>query len=260
MNRTQGGHARNMVSAKPTSIEGTQPDRHVYRLRIPYEDCCGTVTHCVPVPRHTEMDRLRRTDDRHVLVMVGLGDWQLHRYHERHGINVRIAQAKATAPVPLTTVIGVDHPLPADRRVGPGHRLRHVRGRPTRSSPATVPATTASASRSSHRWCSPTAPPCWSTGAGSRPAPAARSRHPTLPPVPTGIVTVTGRVHLPESEAGHADAARRIARGPADRPGDGRRRSRLSRTSTRTTCCSTSNRRKRPATSRGSRPTRSRPG
>jgi len=45
------------------------------------------------------------------VVMVGLSDWQYHRYHFRHGINVRIEQAKKTAPVPMASVMSLDHPV-----------------------------------------------------------------------------------------------------------------------------------------------------
>jgi cytochrome oxidase assembly protein ShyY1 len=39
------------------------------------------------------------------VVMVFLGNWQLHRYHERSSINNRIDAAAAGAPVPMSTVL-----------------------------------------------------------------------------------------------------------------------------------------------------------
>ncbi|MEV6494340.1 SURF1 family protein, partial [Actinoplanes sp. NPDC051633] len=39
------------------------------------------------------------------VVMVFLGNWQLHRYHERSAINDRIDAAESAAPVPLTSVL-----------------------------------------------------------------------------------------------------------------------------------------------------------
>jgi cytochrome oxidase assembly protein ShyY1 len=47
--------------------------------------------------------------------MLGLSDWQLHRYHFRHGINTRIAQAKTASPVPLSDVMTVNHATPSDK-------------------------------------------------------------------------------------------------------------------------------------------------
>src|SRR4051812_37382773 len=37
--------------------------------------------------------------------MVFLGDWQLHRYHERSAINARIDAAHSTPAVPLTSLL-----------------------------------------------------------------------------------------------------------------------------------------------------------
>ncbi|OLB66473.1 MAG: hypothetical protein AUI10_02565 [Actinobacteria bacterium 13_2_20CM_2_72_6] len=46
--------------------------------------------------------------------MVGLGLWQLSRYHERGAVNARIAAAASAAPVPLGQVVPVGHPPPSD--------------------------------------------------------------------------------------------------------------------------------------------------
>ncbi|MFD0823217.1 SURF1 family cytochrome oxidase biogenesis protein, partial [Micromonospora zhanjiangensis] len=39
------------------------------------------------------------------VVMVLLGNWQLHRYHERAATNARVDAAQQQAPVPLTEVL-----------------------------------------------------------------------------------------------------------------------------------------------------------
>ena len=150
------------------------------------------------------------------LVMVGLGDWQLHRYRERHGINVRIAQAKAAAPVPMTTVIGVDKPLPsADEWVrvtvsgtyAPQNTIiaRERTGTDGVGFEIVTPLVLANgdAVLVDRGWIP--------AGQGGS------TVAPTVAPVPTGTVTVTGRVHLPESEPdtptrlGGSLAVRRIA-------------------------------------------------
>jgi cytochrome oxidase assembly protein ShyY1 len=51
------------------------------------------------------------------VVMVGLGDWQLHRYHERSAINARIDAGSHGPAVPITRAMPA--PAGAGRRVGP---------------------------------------------------------------------------------------------------------------------------------------------
>jgi len=51
------------------------------------------------------------------VVMVFLGNWQLHRYQERSAINDRIDAAESAAPVPLTSVLA--RPVAAGQ-AGPG--------------------------------------------------------------------------------------------------------------------------------------------
>jgi cytochrome oxidase assembly protein ShyY1 len=149
-------------------------------------------------------------------VMVGLGFWQLHRYHERHAINVRITQAKAAAPVPMESVIGPGRPLPADdewvrvRVTGTYDPAKTIlaRERTVNDSVGLEIVTPLILSDGSavlidRGWIP--------AGSGSPSTP------PPLPAVPSGPVTVTGRVHLPESEAdrpihlGGYLAVRRIA-------------------------------------------------
>ena len=90
------------------------------------------------------------------VVMVGLGLWQLDRYHERSAINTRVDGASSTAPAPLTQVLAG----PGTAKVGPAPtaagRLDRVTvtGRydpATRSWPAPGPCPTPSASRCSPR-------------------------------------------------------------------------------------------------------------
>jgi cytochrome oxidase assembly protein ShyY1 len=51
------------------------------------------------------------------VVMVGLGDWQLHRYHERAAINARIDAGNSGPSRPITSVLPA--PGGAGGRVGP---------------------------------------------------------------------------------------------------------------------------------------------
>src|SRR5207244_11227646 len=46
-------------------------------------------------------------------VEVGLGLWQLSRYHQRSATNARIEAAGQAAPVPLGQVLAVGQPPPA---------------------------------------------------------------------------------------------------------------------------------------------------
>jgi cytochrome oxidase assembly protein ShyY1 len=149
-------------------------------------------------------------------VMVGLGFWQMHRYQERHGINVRIAQAKRADPVPLSTVVGPDRPLPADRewvRVTVTGtyaadktiiaRERTVDGSVGYEIVTPLVLGDGSAVLIDRGWI-----PAGST---------APTQPPQVPPAATGTITVTGRMHLPESNAdrpihlGSYLAVRRIA-------------------------------------------------
>src|SRR4051812_8074005 len=51
------------------------------------------------------------------VVMVGLGDWQLHRYHERAAINARIDAGGSGRPVPISQVLAA--PAGTGARGGP---------------------------------------------------------------------------------------------------------------------------------------------
>jgi cytochrome oxidase assembly protein ShyY1 len=130
--------------------------------------------------------------------MIGLGFWQLDRYHIRHGINVRIDHANATAPVPLTSVISLTRPATDDQEwvrvtvTGMYDPARTVVAR-NRSVNSTVgfeilvPLTLSNGSSVlvDRGWIPP--------------GPGNGLTAPPFPNVPAGPVTVTGRIHKPES-------------------------------------------------------------
>jgi len=132
-------------------------------------------------------------------IMVGLGFWQLDRYHIRHGMNAGIDRANATAPVPISNVISPTRPATGPQEwtrvtvrgtYEPGHTIV-ARDRSVNSTVGfeiLVPLRLADGSTIlvDRGWIP--------TGSGNGL---------TAPPfagVPTGTVTVTGRIHLPESK------------------------------------------------------------
>ena len=139
------------------------------------------------------------------LVMVRLGEWQLHRYQERHAINTRIDSADSTTAVPLTSVVapptaaGTAGPGPGKSvawtkvtfsgRYDPAHEIQ-ARGRTVDGDVGFEILT----------------PLLLSDGTavlvdrGWVPAPDAGAlAAPTVPAAPTGLVTVVGQIHLSES-------------------------------------------------------------
>jgi cytochrome oxidase assembly protein ShyY1 len=133
------------------------------------------------------------------ITMVGLSDWQLHRYHERHGINVRIADAKVAAPVAMSSIMNVDHPVTSE------HEWTRVTAVGTYASDKTVIARERTVN--STVGFEIITPLILTNGSavlidrGFLPAGNDSSETlPQVPPVPSGVVTVTGRVHSPESE------------------------------------------------------------
>lgn len=148
-------------------------------------------------------------------IMVALGFWQLDRYHLRHGINVRVAQAAATAPVPVQDVLSPTHPVADDQEwtrvtvTGTYDAAQTVvaRDRTVDSNVGFEILTPLHLADGStimidRGWLAP---------AGDRSIDA-----PPIPALPAGEVTVTGRVHQPESDAdnpvelGGATTVRRI--------------------------------------------------
>jgi cytochrome oxidase assembly protein ShyY1 len=154
------------------------------------------------------------------VTMVGLGLWQLDRYHQRSAINARIDGAGE--PVPLAAALaappvgGVGAP-PApesewDRVVVTGRydqrheilaRARTVNGRVGFEIITPLVLDDGTAILVDRGWLPP-------AGDGA-------TAPPRVPPAPGGVVTVVGRVHPPESRAGPAApfagglAVRRVA-------------------------------------------------
>jgi cytochrome oxidase assembly protein ShyY1 len=138
-------------------------------------------------------------------VMVSLGRWQLARYEARSDINDRINASAATEPAPLAAAlpeprVGGGAPPPAEaawtRVTAAGVydasreilvRSRTVDGRVGFEVVTPLRLTDGSAILVDRGWVPP-----GENGAASRPE---------VPPVPSGPVTVIGRVHLTESGA-----------------------------------------------------------
>jgi cytochrome oxidase assembly protein ShyY1 len=139
------------------------------------------------------------------VVMVFLGNWQLHRYHERSEINDRIDAAESAAAVPLATVLarptaaGTAGPAPGKDlswtkvtvtgRYDPAHEIQ-ARGRTVEGAVGFEIVTPlvlddGTAVLVDRGWVPP-------AEGGAIAAPVA-------PPAPTGTVTVEGQIHLSES-------------------------------------------------------------
>ncbi|HEY2673954.1 MAG TPA: SURF1 family protein [Rugosimonospora sp.] len=135
------------------------------------------------------------------VIMVGLGFWQLDRYHERADSNNRVDTASAAAPVPATKVMAVGKAPTNDAawtrvtvtgRYDPGHEII-ARERTLNSQVGfeildPLRLANGAAVLVDRGWLAPA------------PSGAALTL-PAVPPAPTGEVTVTGLVHLPESKA-----------------------------------------------------------
>jgi len=136
-------------------------------------------------------------------VMVGLGNWQLDRYHQKVAINDRIDAAARAAPVPATDVLRPgDAPAKAQRytrvsasgRYDPAHEIlvsgRTVDGRVGFEvlTPLVLPG--GAALVVDRGWVA--------AGAGASDVPA-------VPAAPGGDVTVLGAVRLPERALGRVE-------------------------------------------------------
>jgi cytochrome oxidase assembly protein ShyY1 len=127
--------------------------------------------------------------------MVGLGNWQLSRYHQRSAINERIDAAARTAPVPLGQVLTPGQPTPAGAawtrvkatgRFDTGHQLL-ARDRSLDNTVGFEVLTPlvfddGTAILVDRGWLAPDTPL-------------------KVPAPPAGQVSVVGRIHLPESRA-----------------------------------------------------------
>lgn len=139
-------------------------------------------------------------------IMVGLGFWQLDRYHIRHAVNLRIDHANATPPVPMASVLTLGHPITTAQQwtrvsVTGTYDAAHTIVARDRTNNGNVgfeiltPLVLADGSviMIDRGWLPP--------GTGGAVTP------PILPVVPPGPVRVTGRLHLPES---HSDVPVRV--------------------------------------------------
>jgi cytochrome oxidase assembly protein ShyY1 len=137
------------------------------------------------------------------VVMVGLGNWQLDRYHQKSAINDRIDAAARAEPVPVGEVLRMGAaPAPHQRytrvtatgRYDPRYEIL-ARGRTLDGrvgfevlTPLLLPG--GEALLVNRGWVPP----------GPNAAAA-----PPVPPAPAGEVTVTGAVRLPERAVGRVD-------------------------------------------------------
>jgi cytochrome oxidase assembly protein ShyY1 len=133
-------------------------------------------------------------------IMVGLGFWQLDRYHQRSAINDRIDAGSSATPVPLSSVLPTVGVAPSASSVwtrvtatgtyDPSHQIL-ARARTVGENVGFEVITplvlgSGEAVLVDRGWIPP------SGSATSAPA---------VPPAPSGPVTVTGRLHAPESRA-----------------------------------------------------------
>jgi cytochrome oxidase assembly protein ShyY1 len=142
------------------------------------------------------------------VIMVMLGNWQHHRYDERSALNARLDAGASATPRPLASVLsppaaaGTPGPRPArdvtwstvtaTGRYDTANEIL-VRGRTVNGSvgyevvtPLLLPG--GAAVLVDRGWVPP--------------APGGATPEPTVPPAPTGQVTVEGRVHPSESGPG----------------------------------------------------------
>jgi cytochrome oxidase assembly protein ShyY1 len=139
------------------------------------------------------------------LVMVRLGEWQLHRYEERHAINTRIDAADSTRAVPLTSVVA---PPTVSGKAGasPGNSVAWTKVTFTGQYDPSHEIQARGRTVDGDVGFEIVTPLLLSDGnavlvdRGWVPAPDAGAlAAPTVPPAPTGQVTVVGQIHLSES-------------------------------------------------------------
>jgi cytochrome oxidase assembly protein ShyY1 len=139
------------------------------------------------------------------VVMVFLGNWQLHRYHERSAVNDRIDAAESAPAAPLTSVLARPS-APSAAGAAPGRSAAWTKVTATgRYDPAHEIQARARTVNSDVGFEIVT-PLILADGTAVLvdrgwipPAPAGAIAAPVVPPAPTGPVTVVGKVHLSES-------------------------------------------------------------
>lgn len=138
-------------------------------------------------------------------VMVLLGNWQLSRYHERSESNARIDAAAMAAPVPVTSVLAAPT-VAGSAGPAPGKEAAWTRitatGRYDTANEIVARGRT-EAGRVGFEIVTPLLLTDGSALLVDRgwvpPAEGGAIAAPTIPPPPTGTVTVVGQVHLSES-------------------------------------------------------------
>ena len=139
------------------------------------------------------------------VVMVFLGSWQLHRYHERSAINDRIDAADSVPAIPMTSVLA--RPSTASRAgTAPGKNLAWTKVSATGHFDATHEIQARARTVNGDVGFEIVTPLVLDDGTavlvdrGWIPAaPGGAIAAPTVPPAPAGPVTVVGQVHLSES-------------------------------------------------------------
>jgi cytochrome oxidase assembly protein ShyY1 len=130
-------------------------------------------------------------------IMAGLGDWQLHRYRLRSSINARIDAAGHATPTPVADVLrpGVSAPK----------SVRYTRVTATGHYDSTHEILVRGRTFNGHVGFEVVTPLLLGDGTALLvdrgwvpPAPTSAAAEPTVPAAPTGVVTVTGPVRLPE--------------------------------------------------------------
>jgi cytochrome oxidase assembly protein ShyY1 len=142
-------------------------------------------------------------------VMVGLGNWQLHRYHERSTINARIDAGGRAAPTPLERVLPEPGRSPGRAGPPPSSAAEWTRVTATGRYDAARELLARGRTVEGVVGFEVVTPLVLDDGTAVLvdrgwvpPAPGGASAVPRVPPAPDGSVTVVGRVHLSESRPG----------------------------------------------------------
>jgi cytochrome oxidase assembly protein ShyY1 len=145
--------------------------------------------------------------------MVGLGLWQLDRYHLRTDINNRIDAASVNQPVPLTQALPAPSPAhPGVVSAAPSAEASWTRVTVTGRYDVTHEILARARTVNGQVGFEIVTPLVLSDGTAVlvdrgwlAPSEQGAAQAPTVPAAPTGDVTVVGRVHAPESRADQAE-------------------------------------------------------